>query len=267
MGEERHYCMVGPAETSFAERYFGDWAAALNEDQPLPVPPADEVRNLTRVRAFADAGTFDATHIAASQVVSAANFAGELDKYTSSEGSAKENLRLLYRLYDETRGLIKKHRDVVPLIVRAQTEPVYGLDYKVLSYLMLGESPTRLGEPILLPAQDADDRSLRVLLGAIRVIGEHYMDEALGLRWYGDDDSPEAARSKTWEAKAGALGDSVGGALGRAAAVGAASLVSPLLKLPDELSLCLSYAAGVAARKGAEAQMHRYLGEHPEFGW
>ena len=46
--------------------------------------------------------------------------------------------------------------------------------------------------------------------------------------------------------------------------MGMATILNPFVKLPDEVTLGVSFIAGVAARKGAEYQMQKYLEAHPD---
>jgi hypothetical protein len=253
-------------QVGYTKQYFQEWGQTLHGDQSLSVPPTDKLQPLLRAEALAEPYAFDASQLAAVQVSQTPAFTKDLKDFTRDDISARQKLKQMLRMYDDTRSALERRKDVGQLFVNTQTGSPRELDNKIVSYLVLGNSPTRLGAQITLPEQEADDRPLLTLLGLIRIIAEHTLDEQFELPWLAEDNSEEAKRYKTWETKAGEAGDTVGGALGRAVAVGIASVLNPFLKLPDEFSLGVSYFTGVMVRKGAELQMHRYLEEHSEMG-
>lgn len=69
-----------------------------------------------------------------------------------------------------------------------------------------------------------------------------------------------------WETKAGAAGEAVGQAMGRATAVLTTGLFGAVVNLPEELTVGVSYVAGIAARKKAKLEMHQFLVDHPKLG-
>ncbi len=123
-----------------------------------------------------------------------------------------------------------------------------------------------LGEDIKLPGDDSQDKTLDTVLGIVRISCEQVWNFKYekDLPWLANRDDEEANRFKEWEISAGALGDRLAGALGRTAAVAATSLLNPILKLPDEVTVGIAFAAGVQGRKLAELKMHQYLKEHPD---
>ena len=258
--------MADAFQLGYTRQYFQEWGQTLRVDKSLPVPPAGQLRSLLRVEALEARHAFDASQLVAAQVSQAPAFTEDLKDFTRDDISARQKLKQMLRMYDDTRNALEHRKDVVQLFVNAQSGSPRELDNKIVSYLVLGSSPTRLGGQITLPEQEADDRPLLTLLGLIRVIAEHTLDEQFGLPWLAEDNTEKATRYRRWETKAGDAGDTVGGALGRAVAVGVAGILNPFLKLPDEFSLGVSYFTGVMVRKGAELQMHRYLEEHPEMG-
>jgi hypothetical protein len=211
--------MAEAFRADFAARYFGAWAPAAHEEEALPVPPPARLRRLTSVDAFEARDTFDAAQLAAAQATQAPNLTEKLRGFTDSAESAKENLNELRKMYGSIRKAVENRKDVVALVLSIPPGPSKELDDKILAYLVQGKSFTRLGEEVTLPAEGTDDRPLLTLLGLVRVVAEHHMDERMGLDWLAEDDSAEARRFKLWESRAGALGDTIGAALGRAAAV------------------------------------------------
>ncbi len=258
--------MASLYQLGYTKQYFRDWGQTLREDELLAPPPSDQLEPLLRVKALNEPHTFDASKLAAAQVSQSPAFTETLKDFTRDDISARQKLKQMLHMYDDTRQALEQRKDIVQLFINAQSGSAHELDNKIVSYLVLGSAPTRLGGEITLPEQQADDKPLLTLLGLIRVIAEHTLDEQFGLPWLAEDNSEEATRYKTWETKAGDAGDTVGGALGRAVAVGIAGVLNPFLKLPDEFSLGVSYFTGVMARKGAELQMHRYLEENPALG-
>jgi len=258
--------MADAFEAEFAATYFKEWVPEAGQQEDLPVPDAGQLMRLTSADAFEDPEKMDAAQLAAAQAAQASNLGEKLGSFTKSADSAKSNLNELRKMYDSIRETVQQRKDIVALILGAPPGPSKDLDDKILGYLVQGTSYTRLGEEIVLPTESADDRPLLTLLGMVRVVAEHYMDERLRLPWLADDDSAEARRFKLWERSAGALGDTIGAALGRAAAVTMSGIISPVVKLPDELTLGISYVAGISTRKAAEHQMHRFLLENPNVG-
>jgi hypothetical protein len=258
--------MADAFQLGYTRQYFQEWGQSLHGDQVLSVPSTDQLQSLLRVEALEEPYAFDASQLAAAQVSQAPAFTEGLRDFTRDDISARQKLKQMLRMYDDIRDALEQRKDVVQLFITAQTGAPRELDNKIVSYLVLGSSPTRLGGQITLPENEGGDKPLLTLLGLIRVIAEHTLDEQFELPWLAEDNSEEARRYKTWETNAGDAGDTVGGALGRAVAVGIASVLNPFLKLPDEFSLGVSYFTGVMVRKGAELQMHRYLKEHPEMG-
>lgn len=258
--------MADAFEADFAATYFKEWAPEAPEQEVIPVPDAAQLRRLTSAYAYEDPEEMDAAQLAAAQAAQASKIVEKLDGFTSGADSAKRNLNELRKMYDSIREAVQQRKDVVALVIGAPPGPSRELDDKILAYLVQGKSYTRLGEEIPLPAEGTDDRPLLTLLGMVRVVAEHYMDERMHLPWLADDDGADARRFKLWESKAGALGDTIGAALGRAAAVTMSGIISPVVKLPDELTLGISHVAGISARKTAEFQMHRFLMQNPELG-
>jgi hypothetical protein len=229
--------MADAFQLGYTRQYFQEWGQTLRGDQSLSVPPTKQLQPLLRAEALEGPYTFDASQLAAAQVSQAPAFTENLKDFTRDDISARQKLKQMLRMYDDTRNALEQHKNVVQLFTNAQTGSPRELDNKIVSYLVLGSSPTRLGGQLTLPEQEGGDRPLLTLLGLIRVIAEHTLDEQFALPWLAEDNSEEAKRYKTWETKAGEAGDTVGGALGRAVAVGIASILNPFLKLPDEFSL------------------------------
>ena len=257
---------MGTYQLGYTRQYFEDWGQTLRDDELLAPPSTDQLEPLLRAEALETPHTFDASKLAAVQVSQTPAFTEDLKDFTRDDTSARQKLKQMQRMYENTRHALEQQKDIVGLFVNAQTDSPRDLDNKIVNYLTLGSSPTRLGGEITLPQKEADDKPLLTLLGLIRVIAEHTLDEQFDLPWLAGDNSESAIRYKTWEARAGDAGDTVGGALGRAVAVGIAGVLNPFLKLPDEFSLGVSYFTGVMTRKGAELQMHKYLDKNPGLG-
>jgi hypothetical protein len=191
---------------------------------------------------------------------------GFFDRFTTSAGKAKTEISKLYELFGEARMQIEKNLDVVKLVLNSDgSNDGRKLDNLIVQYLVSGSCPTRLGEEIKLPDEDSKDKTLDTLLGILRIICEHTWDTKNPdtLPWLADDTSDSARRFIKYESKAGELGDRMASSTGRAAAVGATSLINQLVKLPDEISTVIAFIAGVNGRKIAEVTMHQYLVNNP----
>ena len=142
------------------------------------------------------------------------------------------------------------------------------LGNRLLRYLVLGKCDTRLGNDIALPGSDSRDKTLDTIFGVLRITEECVFDDQWPdrLPWLADDDTKPGKRFRAWETKAGDLADRLGAALGRTAAATAQGLISPFVKLPDEVVLAISFVAGITARKTAEEAMHAYLKDNPTTG-
>jgi hypothetical protein len=106
-----------------------------------------------------------------------------------------------------------------------------------------------------------------VLLGVVRIIVDDLWDNGqfkADLHWFADDDqSALTKRCKDQQTRAGDVADNVAGSLGRAAATAAESLVSPFVKLPDDLTKAISFISRANGRKALEVAMHRQLAADP----
>lgn len=261
--------MLDEFQTTATKEFFGSWAKELRAEVP-PVPPPEKLRPLMLAKSFQSPRELDGAQLATAQVSQTPALYRKLEGFTEDEPTARQNVQILRGMYKDIRQSLKEHKDVAALLLGAQSGgDARSIDDKLINYLVQGESVTRLNEKIALPEKGADDRPLLTLLRLIRIAAEHYMDEEFGLPWLANDEGPEATRFKLWEIKAGDLGESIGGAAGRAAAVTMSTLLGGLggfVKLPDEVTLGVSYFMGIGLRKTAEYQMHRYLTENPEFG-
>lgn len=189
-----------------------------------------------------------------------------LARFSDSEEEARTSIKDVYKYYKEARATLEEFRDIVQLIVGAgQPLPPHDIRVLILDYLTKGKCTTRLGDEIVMPTDEGSDRSLYTLLGIIRIVNEGVYNQKFtdDLPWLADDNSSAGQRFKKYEMQASKLGDHIGSTLGRAASVSAVSLINPVLKLPDEATVAISFIAGIQARKVAEIQMHRYLVAHP----
>ena len=164
------------------------------------------------------------------------------------------------------RDVLVGNEEIVSLLIEGYVGEPREIDVKIAGFLLADGAQTRLGEKVARPKADAEDAPLLSLLRLLRIVGEHVFDEGFDLPWYAQDKSPEAARFVEWEKRAGDAGEAVGQAMGRATAVMATGLLGAVVNLPQELTVGVSYVAGIAARKKAELEMHRFLIDHPTLG-
>jgi hypothetical protein len=256
--------MMNEVPRGFAGTYFHDLSTVPEADLAVTIEEA-YVPSLMSPSALQDPGSFDATNYAAVTAIGLNPVRQFLARFTQSKDVADTSVRELYSLYSDARQRIETFSDVVGLILNQDASGSPDLSTLLLNYLVLGECKTRLGETIALPSDDSKDKPLDTLLGVLRIISEDQWNNRhkTFLPWLADNESDSAAQYKTWEIRAGSLGDTLAGALGRAAAVGATSLLSPFIKLPDEVTIAVSFIAGVQGRKMAELKMHQYLLENP----
>ncbi len=183
------------------------------------------------------------------------------------EAAATASFKDVYKYYKDARNKLESYQDIVSLVLRDKDGKLDPSDIRVqmVNYLLQGECLTRLGEKISVPKEDSSDRSLYLLLGVVRIVNEDIYSRKFHneLTWLAGDSSPEAERFKKYERQAGRFAEHLGSSIGRAASVASASIINPLLKLPDEVTIAISYIAGLQARKAAELQMHRYLVANP----
>jgi len=69
----------------------------------------------------------------------------------------------------------------------------------------------------------------------------------------------------SWEKKIGVLCEYGGNAVGSATASATATLVSPVVKIPDEIKEIIILVFELLARKSGEYVAHKYLTENPEY--
>lgn len=192
-----------------------------------------------------------------------------IGNFVDSPGQAKTAITTLFDYYNRARDQLRNLSDHVEhYILEPSAVTGHTWDEQLLRYLVMGQYQTRLGVTLLLPGDQSRDKTLETVLGILRILFESHFDIQYPnlLPWLADDNSAEAQRFKTWETKAGDLGDRIGSSLGRTAAVTATSLISPFVKLPDEITQAISFLAGVNARKVTELKMHQYLMAHPDLG-
>ena len=189
-----------------------------------------------------------------------------LARFSSEEDEARTSIKDVYKSYKEASATLEEYQDIVNLILGSgRSLPDNDVRILIYNYLTKGKCKTRLGGEIIMPEQEGSDWSLYTLLGIIRIVNESVYDSRFGndLPWIAEDSSPAAQRFKKYELQASNLGDRIGSTLGRAASVSAVSLINPVLKLPDEATIAISYISGIQARKVAEIQMHRFLVANP----
>lgn len=257
--------MMNEVPRGFADAYFHDLSSVPEADLAKTIEEA-HVPALMSPGALQNPNSFDATNYAAVTAIGLNPLRQFLARFTQSRDVADTSVRDLYGLYSDARQHIETYSDVVGLVLNQDTSESPELSALLLNYLVLGECKTRLGETIALPDDNSQDKPLNTLLGVLRIISEDQWNNRhkTYLPWLAEDESDRTARFKEWEIRAGSLGDTLASTLGRAAAVGATSLLSPLLKLPDEVTIAISFVAGVQGRKLAELKMHQYLLENPE---
>ena len=189
-----------------------------------------------------------------------------LARFSSDEDEARTSIKDVYNSYKEASTTLEEYQDVVNLILGSgRVLPDNDVRILIYNYLTKGKCKTRLGSEIIMPEQEGSDWSLYALLGIIRIVNESVYDSrfANDLPWIAEDNSSAAERFKKYELQASNLGDRIGSTLGRAASVTAVSLINPVLKLPDEATIAISYISGIQARKVAEMHMHRFLVANP----
>lgn len=257
--------MMNEPQQSFAAAYFRELANTLTEADLAMGLGEPNVSRLMSPEALRTSEAYDATNYAAVTAVSLNPFRRFISRFTENADRAKESLNELYGLYSDARQRIESYSDVIDLLVNRRTSNDHDLDTLILNYLVIGKYKTRLGEEISLPGADSQDKTLDTLLGILRIISEDSWNSRYknNLPWLADDESESATRFKMWEIKASSLGDNLASSLGRAAAVGATGLLSPLVKLPDEVTIAVAFIAGVQGRKLAELKMHQYLLDNP----
>lgn len=184
------------------------------------------------------------------------------------KNTAMKEVRETYERLKEARNALNLlQKDVIQLVIGSKpSRPEDDPWLLLVDYFAEGKCKTRLGDHISLPADDANDRSLYTLLGVLRIVGEHHINHKFPdqLPWVASDESDERKQYKEYGRKASELGDKIGSAFGRAAAVAAVSVINPIASLPDEATIAMSYFAGITGRKVAEAKMHEYLVNTPK---
>ncbi len=255
--------VVGEDARSFAVEYFDRWAGKLKQDRPtLEEALVEELVPLMAMDVVEDPGRMDAAQVVAAQAVQASALSADLEAFTESETSARERFAEVRDLFADVRRLIGAGgRDVVAFLIRGGDGgvPENDLERRIYDYLVKGKTRTRLGEQIEAPKEGAEDKALQMLLGLMRIVAEHTMDVALGLPWLADDETEQGLRRKALQLKAGEVGQDIGEALGRAAAIAALGMFGFVVKPPNEVVVGVSHVMGVVVRKGAEDQMHELL--------
>jgi hypothetical protein len=178
----------------------------------------------------------------------------------------KESIQEIYSLY----AIVQDHltldpKDIIQRVVMdlddAKRQDVHT---QILRYLILGECKTRLGDKISRSEKNIEDIYFDVLLDVARIIFEDRWNNAHNLPWLADKKSKKSSIFRGWEKRAGDLGNYMGGAVGRAVSAGVTSIISPLIKLPDEVSRAIAFLFGITCRKEAETAMHLEILSNPD---
>jgi len=203
------------------------------------------------------------THGVVLSIIKGDNLQHQAEEFKQKPRVAVEETYKLYEIVKDC--LTVKTDDIVQQVaVDLSDKKRQNVQSQILRYMILGECQTRLGEKISRPEKNIEDVYFDVLLDVARVIFEDRWNTANNLPWLADDQSKTSNIYRGWEKRAGDLGNYMGGAVGRAIAAGVTSVLSPIVKLPDEVSRAIAFLFGVTCRKAAETAMQAEIKHNPD---